>query len=359
MSFIIGIIILFLICGLLPFAIGILPVSFSNPAHKSFTHIWVAGWISMLAICEVAMVPFVVLKLPYRLSANVFTIVLFLIAVINVVISRKDIRKYYSRIIKKDDEMAEEASSREGMGKGYLMLKILVLLIIFAQLLASVFMQYLDGDDSFYIAASLTSQYTDTMYIFNPYMGAHGALDLRHALSPMPMFLAWLSTISGIHITIMCHSIISIFLIILRCCVFYLLSVELFNDTVKNRWLFMLFVNIWYLFGNVSIYTAESFAYTRTWQGKSVFPNVIIPCLFIFLLMVAKNTAYLGEWCMIFLLTLAGICTTSVAIFLMPILTIVAVIFIAVMQKRPFALAQSLACLMPGAFFGMLYIFLH
>lgn len=359
MSFVIGIIILFFICGLLPFALGFLPVSFQFPGHKSLTAVWVAGWISMLAICELVMVPFVVLQLSFTMTAYTFSAVLFIVAVVSIVISRKDIIRCYDLFLGNSGEKTDDIVTKDNQGKGILFLKTLVLLIILVQLVASVFMQYLDGDDSFYIAASLTAQHTDTMYIFNPYMGAHGQLDLRHALSPIPMFLAWLSSVSGIHITVMCHSVISIFLITLRCCVAYLLAYELFSDAAKNRWLFMLFINIWYLFGNVSIYAAESFAYTRTWQGKSIFPNIIIPCLFTYLLMIAKDTTYLGEWCMVFLLTLAGICTTSVAIFLMPILTLVAVIFIAIMQKRLLVLAQSLACLLPGAFFGMLYIFLH
>jgi len=359
MSFIFGIVIVIFICGLLPFALGVLPVSFSSPIHKSLTAVWVAGWIAMLAICEIVMVPFVVLQLKFTLTAWIFSAVLFVMAIVSMIIARKDIKTYYCKLIKKKNLQMDETWGIEDSGKGYVWLKVIVLLIILVQLAAAVFMQYLDGDDSFYIAASLTSQHTDSMYIFNPYMGAHGSFDIRHALSPLPMFLAWLSTLTGIHITIMCHSIISVFLITLRCCVVYLLAYELFAESARNRWLFMLFVNVWYLFGNVSIYTAESFAYTRTWQGKSIFPNIIIPCLFTYLLMIAKNTTNLGEWCMIFLLTLAGICTTSVAIFLMPILTLVAVIFIAVTQKRLVVLAQSLACLLPGAFFGMLYIFLH
>ncbi len=347
-----GIVVLFLICGLLPFILGFLPVQFMRTEHKSLTMVWVCGWLEMLALCVIVVVPFVVLQEPFTLTANVFSGVLAVFGIVSLICSRKDIKNYFSFVKK------QNADKKEKIDYFALGLRILVLVLILAQLVASVFMQYLDGDDSFFIAASVTTQYTNKMYIYNPYMGAHGALDIRHALSPVPIFLSWLSNLSGIQVTVMCHTFISIFLITLRYCVVYLLAKELFDDAKRQSWLFMLFVNIWYLFGNVSIYAAESFAYTRTWQGKSIFPNVIVPCIFVFLLMISRNKMYPGEWCMVFILTLAGICTTSIAIFLIPILFALAVLCIAIKQRRPVVLAQSLACLLPSAFFGMLYLFL-
>ncbi len=238
------------------------------------------------------------------------------------------------------------------------MIMFLVLTLIILQLIFAFYMQYLDGDDSFFVATSLTSQHTDTMYRFTPYYGANGGLDIRHALSPEPIFMAWLSEVSGIHVTIICHSYISILFLILMYCIYGQVGSQLFPLQRKNRWLFLLFLNIWYLFGNVSIYAAESFAYTRTWQGKAMFPNLMVPLLFLWLLYMAKNEMDVGEWSMLFVIILCTVFTTSTGIFTVPILLLLAAVIMAVVQKRAFLILQTGACLVPSLFFGLLYLFL-
>ena len=330
----------------LPFCMGMLPVRYMKEEHKSFGMVWLSGWMMMFAVFEVLVVPFIVREASFSMAIQCYTVVIGILAVLFLFLGRSTV----PGCLRKWKE------ARPDWGQAMIMFLVLTLIIL--QLIFAFYMQYLDGDDSFFVATSLTSQHTDTMYRFTPYYGANGGLDIRHALSPEPIFMAWLSEVSGIHVTIICHSYISILFLILMYCIYGQVGSQLFPLQRKNRWLFLLFLNIWYLFGNVSIYAAESFAYTRTWQGKAMFPNLMVPLLFLWLLYMAKNEMDVGEWSMLFVIILCTVFTTSTGIFTVPILLLLAAVIMAVVQKRAFLILQTGACLVPSLFFGLLYLFL-
>ena len=330
----------------LPFCMGMLPVRYMKEEHKSFFMVLLSGWMMMFAVFEVLVVPFIVREASFSMAIQCYTVVIGILAVLFLFLGRSTV----PACLRKWKE------ARPDWGQAMIMFLVLTLIIL--QLIFAFYMQYLDGDDSFFVATSLTSQHTDTMYRFTPYYGANGGLDIRHALSPEPIFMAWLSEVSGIHVTIICHSYISILFLILMYCIYGQVGSQLFPLQRKNRWLFLLFLNIWYLFGNVSIYAAESFAYTRTWQGKAMFPNLMVPLLFLWLLYMAKNEMDVGEWSMLFVIILCTVFTTSTGIFTVPILLLLAAVIMAVVQKRAFLILQTGACLVPSLFFGLLYLFL-
>lgn len=337
---------LFVCTWVLPFCVGVLPVRIMKEEHRSFGMIWVSGWFMMFAVFQVLVVPFIVTEQSFSLAVRTYSIVISAIAVVSVVIGRRALKKSMDNL--KDDHIEN----------GQLPVMILVLVLIAVQLAGAFFLQYLDGDDAFYVATSLTSEHTDTMYRFTPYYGANGELDIRHALSPVPIFMAWLARVSGIHVTILCHSYISMLFLLLMYMIYFQMAKRLFANQKKNQWLFLLVLSIWYLFGNVSIYAAESFAFTRTWQGKSMFPNLIIPYLFLWMFCMAKDEMDIGEWAMLFVTTLAATFTTSTGIFTVPILLGTEALIIAVVKKRAMVVVQTVACLVPCLFFGMLYLFL-
>lgn len=331
---------------ILPFCMGLLPVRYMKEEHKSFGMVWLSGWMMMFGIFQLLIVPFIVNEASFTLAIQCYTVVIGILAVLFLLLGRSCVPV----CLRKWKEARPE--------RGQAVLIAAVLLLIAIQLFFAFYMQYLDGDDSFFVATSLTSQHTDTMYRYTPYYGADGELDIRHALSCVPIYMAWLSEVSGIHVTVICHSYISILFLFLMYGIYAQVGSQLFPLQKKNKWLFLLFLNLWYLFGNVSIYTAESFAYTRTWQGKAMFPNLMIPVLFLWLLFMAKDEMDVGEWAMLFMIVLCTAFTTSTGIFTVPILLLMAAGIMAVVKKRFVLVLQAGACLVPSVFFGLLYLFL-
>lgn len=335
------------VCTLfLPICLGMLPVRFMKEENKTIGMLWVCGWFVALGLFQLLAVPFIVEKASFTLLVKTYTITICLLAAGSMVIA-------HDVVITCIDRMKQSA-----MEKSARIIMIAALVMMAGQIAGAFFMQYLDGDDAFFIGTSLTTQHTDTMYLFTPYYGANGVLDIRHALSPVPIFLAWLSEVTGMHVTILCHSFISMIFLGLMYCLYVQVADRLFPLQKRNKWLFVFFMNLWYLFGNISIYNAESFAFTRTWQGKAMFANIIVPALFLWIMLIAKQEMDVGEWAMLFVIVMSATLTTSTGIYSVPILLVLATAIIAVRQKRYLLIFQILACLVPSVFYGMLYLFL-
>ena len=110
----------------------------------------------------------------------------------------------------------------------------------------------------------------------------------------------------------------------MECIYLQIYSVKWFFELLENRIdfttvvLFVLLIGLWYIHSNVSLYTAETFAYTRTWQGKAVFANIIVPlafCLITDIYSRKKNT--LPLCC---LLSFCAVFCTTAAIFMLCVL---------------------------------------
>ncbi len=148
------------------------------------------------------------------------------------------------------------------------------------QMVMSVVMASFDGDDAYYVVESLLAQQADVMNTILPYTGTSTALDIRHALAVITMWIGFLAKESGIHATILSHSIMPLFIIPLV----YLVYVEIGRIIFRTRQqlipVFAIVVGVLFMFGNVSIYTPATFLLMRTWQGKALVANVVFPMIF-------------------------------------------------------------------------------
>lgn len=159
-------------------------------------------------------------------------------------------------------------------------LLIMFLLLVGFQLYMAFTRASFDGDDAYYVVQALTAQQTDTLYRIDPNRGVSMPLDARHALALFPIWEAFVGTMCGIHATVMAHSVAPLFLMPLTYLIYYEIGRELFCNKKRLLPMFMVLMALWQMFGNVSIYTTETFFLTRTWQGKSFAGNFIIPAVF-------------------------------------------------------------------------------
>lgn len=160
-----------------------------------------------------------------------------------------------------------------------------IALVLFQIVMSYVYAPF-NGDDSFYVANSLAAQQRDSMNRVDANRGVLIDLDIRHALAVITLWIAFIAKSSSVHATIVSHSAVQVLFIPLVYYVYYLIGKVLFKDKKENLPVFMIFVNVIMLFGNVSITTPAAFFLTRTWQGKALLCNIVFPMIFwIFLLM--------------------------------------------------------------------------
>lgn len=375
---------------IIPFCIGLVPTGFIPEEKRNPGVTFLAGYFTMWALYGAVTIP-VVLFVKYDnfiLASNCFMILSILCAAAGVGLmyySRKTSRRSLRQ--QPEDAGTEEpwylwrirkaAGSLRGMSWAERTEWLLFLILLGFQLYKAVAYASYDGDDAYYVVESLIAQQADTMYSILPYTGRHTGLDIRHAMAVFPMWIAFVATKSHIHATILSHLIMPLVLIPLTYLVYYETGRILFGRTggnhetfsSENLPVFMIIMGVFQIFGNVSIYTNETFFLTRTWQGKTVAGSLVIPALLWLFLMIydgrGKRTAAAGRgrtegkaglWMLLVCVNMtAGICS-SIAVFLVSILMAVTAFSLAVVERDyKIAIRMGAVCI-PNGIYVLAYL---
>lgn len=351
--------------AVIPLCIGLVPANFISPARRNLGVILLAGYLLMWAVFGVIAIPAVIL---IKYDNFLFVLRFFMAAAILLAIAgillwycdgrRNPARKPWLQV--RNLRLADCSLETKLMW-------LLFLALVLFQLYMAVTRASFDGDDAYYVVQSLMAQQSGAMYKNLPYTGRSADLDVRHALAVFPMWVAFVAVKADIHATIFSHVIMPLVLIPLSYLVYYEIGKALFASRRENIPVFLVLMGMFQMFGNVSIYTNETFFLTRTWQGKSVAGSFIIPMLFLTMLwlyeeehgwrgMGRRRETDRGLWFLLVCLNMsAGICS-SIAVFLLAILLAV-MAFCLMIARRDLKIPVKLGltCI-PNAIYVALYL---
>ena len=239
---------------------------------------------------------------------------------------------------------------------------VLFLGLLLFQLIKTVTLAYADGDDAFYVAISTITESSNKMYTNLPYSGYTTGLDVRHGLAPFPVWISFLSGLSGMPAVMTAHIAVAVVMIILGYAAFALVATRLYEDR-RQQLLFLITTEVLVLFGGYSLYTTENFMLARSRQGKAALGSLIIPFLFYLLLYLFKRMdegkkIYRRYYLLVTATVTAGcLCTTLGALLCCMLIGIAAIIgFFQYKQKKSWILLSF--CCIPGAIYALLYIML-
>ena len=241
-------------------------------------------------------------------------------------------------------------------------------LLVF-QLVMSVVMASFDGDDAYYVVESLLAQQADVMNTILPYTGNSTSLDIRHALAVITMWIGFIAKVSGVHATIVSHSVIPLLIIPLVYLVYAQIGKVLFKDKKEMVPVFLIIVSFLMIFGNVSHYTPATFFLMRTWQGKAMVGNLVFPMIFwIFLEMyenvkacnkeisvdkAGRSSVYL--WIMLALVNmLSGMCSAMGVIFGSGIIALLSLLLL-IFSRNWKVIIGAFFCMIPNLIYLALY----
>ena len=260
------------------------------------------------------------------------------------------------------------------------LLLVLFLLLVGFQLYMAFTRASFDGDDAYYVVHSLITQQSDTMYIIQPSTGRSTSLDIRHALAVFPMWAAYLGRMSKIHATIISHSVLPLALLPLSYLLYYQIGKRLLQNKKDSLPMFMILMALLQMFGNISIYTNETFLMTRTWQGKSFAGNFVMPAVIWLFLCIAdeepakdgalqkgrnkdgnkgRYAKQSGYWLLLVLVNTCAGLSSSLAVFLCAMLTGILGFLLALRERRFSILVKAGLSCIPSAVYILLYLFLH
>lgn len=217
---------------------------------------------------------------------------------------------------------------KEG-SKGTFFLWAMVVLLFVLQCILVFLLQYEEGDDSFYVAITATSAFSDKLYTVYPYTGFTTELTARYAMAPFPVWVAILARISGLSGAATSHVVMPPLIMGLTYGIYYLIGERLLGRNRKEKpWslpLYLLLVELLVLFGGYSSYSRENFLLVRAGQGKAVLANVIIPSLFYLLMLLyerleEKKATGILTWAWIAVTLAAGCLCSTLGSFLLCLL---------------------------------------
>mgnify|MGYP001032291124 CR=1 FL=1 len=216
-----------------------------------------------------------------------------------------------------------------------------------------------DGDDAYYVVQSVLAQETGSLNRILPYTGLTTTLDVRHCLATLPLWEAWVGRLTGIHATIVAHTLLPLFLIPLTYMGFYLIGCKIPGLTGHKLPIFLFLVSILQIWGDTSRYTNANFFLMRTWQGKSILANLIVLAVLWLLLEIVSQEKKGGSyWVLLAVTNVAAAMMTSMGVFLTALL--IGVVGLAgALRLRKLSLVVGLAtCCLPNLFYLTLLVVL-
>jgi hypothetical protein len=332
----------------LPFILGMIPVSLMRSSLKTPAMTYVCGWFVSFFVFEIVAMPFILLEKSFSTLVVVYTVILAIISAISIV--------YGKGLWKSFCENAALGIKYPWYVK---MGWIVAFAIIIFQMVYAVFFEYYDGDDAYYVATAVITKTFNSMYLRDAYTGALYSLDVRHAFSPTPIYQAWLSALSHIHPAIVAHSVLGPVWLMFMYCIYGQIGNCLLERHKTYRPVFMILIAIWFMFGNISLYTTETFALTRTWQGKGMMAGMILPALLLCILYLVRDEVDLGIWILFICVCLSAVFATSVSFMLIPTVVGMASIIIGIRKKSAGFIIKMFLCCVPCMALAVCYIFMR
>lgn len=351
-----AIISLFFWLFIIPFCIGLIPANFISAEKRSPGFVVLSGYFIMWALFEISAVP-MVLWVEYenfRTASAVFTVVTLLAAAAGIWLLYRNAGGQRFRV----------TAVVKGLPAGNGIEWLLFFILLGFQLYKAVACASFDGDDAYYVVESLIAQEADVMYRILPLTGGSTGLDVRHALAVFPMWVAFVSVRAGIHATIVSHVVMPLVLIPLTYLLYYEIGCALFQKMPQDKLpVFMIIMALFQIFGNVSIYTTETFFLTRTWQGKAVAGSLVIPAvLWLFLLLCGgerkEKEDRRGLWLLFVCVQMTAAVCSSIAVFLVSILTALTAFVLACVRRDLKLLLKFAAACIPNAVYMAVYVFM-
>ena len=347
---------LILLLILAPLGTGLIVNRYIDRENRGIGVAYISGFLTLLAAFQLIAVPVVFMDpWGFGIIVKVFTIAATLLTGFGVIETL--------HLWRRDGKVFSKSIGLKEAGKIEKTQWSVVLLLIAFQVLMAVTHASFDGDDAYYVVQSVITEETNTLYRILPYTGLGTSLDMRHSMAVFPLWIAYIARMSGIHATIVSHTILPVVLIPLTYMIYYEIGKKLFKEKKEQLPTYMIFICMLHVFGNVSIYSNATFFLMRTWQGKSMLANVVIPGIFMILLWIfegepEKRSKRNGMWVLLALINIVAAMMSTASVFLNTFLIAVMAVVFSVQEKNIKILFKMAACCIPCVVYALLYVLL-
>ena len=317
--------------------------------HKNIVFLWISGQMLLWAGFQVICVPVILTE--GRLEKVVLWYGVYITGLLAV-----------SAVLWFRNHKGPKAVWTQKPDREVVILWVIFGVLLLLQLVLAVVMVYNDGDDAYYVAISTAAQESGKMYQKLPYTGMSTELDVRHGLAPFPIWIAWLSQMTGIATVAVAKTLLPVALISMTYGVFYLIGSRGLSQG-KNLPLFLICTEVLVLFGDYSFYTVENFMIARSRQGKAALGSILIPMIFFLLLILfrrlqEKQKITVGFWILLTAVMTSCCLASTMGALLACMLVGTAGICGAIAYKNRKILPPLAACCVPCIIYAGMYLVL-
>lgn len=325
-----------------PLLLGLLFTKFMKEKNN-LLGAFVIGYLVEFASFELIYLPMYFSDCSFKALQYVYSGAILILTIASIIVNRKRFKGLFAINFKILKDMPN------------VILVFVILLII--QIYVPVRYMHTDLDDSYYVATTTTTIETNTIFKFDSYTGdtEYSKRPLRYSLSGLTIYFATLSEILDIHPTILQHTIWPAVAVVLEFSVYALIGNKLFKRDKEKLSYFLVFLSVTYVFGFISLYTNFTFFGYRSWQGKALIANFIIPLVWLCYMYCAENNKIV-YW-LIFLATMiSSIFVTCMGAFLVPIQVGVMSLISFVQDRKFLKFLKPIACCLPQVIVGIIYL---
>jgi len=311
--------------------------------EKSIIESLLIGLYFEFAVFEIIAIPLMFLKKSFFTLRNIWLTVILTTLILSFIIIRKDFEKIYLNSVKEIKKYPK------------LLALISIILILFQCYMGFTYMHE-DEDDSNFVAKAVIALDTDTLFKYSDEGYELTTIPWRTGLSPFPWFTANVATLVRMHPTIVAHTIFPVIFVLIAYCLFFIIGKYLFDDDYEKSFMFLIIMNILYIFGNYTRYSIFVRLLTRLWQGKSILANITIPLIFyIFLKGIGtENNNY--YWFMLFLVLWGSILLSSMALSLPIIVSGILTFLYIIKDKKISYVFKYILSVLPCVGYGIIYL---
>ncbi len=137
-------------------------------------------------------------------------------------------------------------------------------------------LKFLSYDDAVYVSWATNALEANEIGRIAVYTGEGGRLNLKRAIQTWLMIPAWLSSVSGFSVVVLCHTVLQAQLTVLAFAVYFDLAALLFEKRL-NRLIFLMVLALFCVYSYYSHYSFPFRLLGPIYQGKAVLAVALTP----------------------------------------------------------------------------------
>ena len=201
-------------------------------------------------------------------------------------------------------------------------------------------------DAAYYVANVGTSVETNMMNVYDPYTGDwQDHFQLRYFFATYPLQDSVVCFLTGIHPLLQTKIVMAAVVVFLSNILYVMIGRELFGKKDEKCFLFLIFAIVANFFF-ITIYTSSNFMITRTYEGKNILANVIIPMIFYMYIRYINGKK---EWhfLIMFIVCFGATVVSNSSNMIVPAALGICMLPLAIKEKKASVIIKTAICMIP------------